>query len=97
MTDPWQKSKKLSNGKQERRSANKQHNPTFYLDENFDCPEVRDILDRAGVRYRIYKQDVSANSGSEDTAFLPQVGEHGWLLITADWHTSELAHERSPT
>jgi len=34
----------------------------------------------------MYKQDVSANSGSEDIAFLPKVGKHRWLLITADWH-----------
>jgi hypothetical protein len=47
---------------------------------------VLEILNRAGVRYRTYDQDVSANSGSQDTAFLSKVGEHGWLLITADWH-----------
>jgi hypothetical protein len=55
------------------------------LDENFDCPEVKDILNRASIRCRVYKQDVLPNAGSEDTSFLPKVGERGWLLITADW------------
>jgi hypothetical protein len=55
------------------------------LDENFDCPEVKSVLDDAGVRYRIYKQDVGANVGAEDNAFLPKVGERGYLLITSDW------------
>lgn len=43
------------------------------------------MLEKAGVRYRIYKQDVRANVGSADTSFLPKVGERGWLLITSDW------------
>jgi len=43
-------------------------------------------LRRAGIRYRIYKQDVSPNVGTADEAFLPKVGERGWVLITADWH-----------
>lgn len=51
-----------------------------------DCPEVTGELHRAGVNYRIYKQDVSANSGVADEKFLPKVGKHGWILITADWH-----------
>ncbi|HEY5260151.1 MAG TPA: hypothetical protein VIJ46_05825 [Rhabdochlamydiaceae bacterium] len=73
-------------GKPEKKSKSKQHNPTFFLDENFNCPEVINVLDSAGVRYRIYHQDVKANAGSEDVTFLPKVGQHGWLLITADWH-----------
>jgi hypothetical protein len=56
------------------------------LDENFDCPEVKNILARAGIRCRIYKQDVLPNAGSDDVSFLPKVGKRGWLLITADWH-----------
>jgi len=51
-----------------------------------DCPEVTEELNRAGIRYRIYKQDVSPNVGTPDQAFLPKVGKHGWVLITADWH-----------
>jgi hypothetical protein len=38
------------------------------------------------MRYRIYKQDVLPNAGTIDEAFLPKVGKHGWVLITADWH-----------
>src|ERR1035438_7956808 len=86
MSDPWQKSKRQSSGKRGGPSKSRQHNPTFWLDENFDCPEVKRVLDRAGIRYRMYKQDVRPNSGSVDTSFLPKVGERGWLLITADWH-----------
>jgi hypothetical protein len=45
-----------------------------------------DELHRGGVRYRIYKQDVAPNVGTPDEAFLPRIGHHGWILITADWH-----------
>src|SRR5262249_29415672 len=83
MVDPRQKSKRRSSGEQAGPSG-KEKNRTFYLDENFDCPEVKELLDRHGVRYRIYKQDTV--SGAEDRTFLPKVGERGWLLITADWH-----------
>ena len=44
------------------------------------------MLHRGHVRYRIYKQDVKPNAGSEDTSFLPKVGKRRWVLITADWH-----------
>jgi PIN like domain len=47
---------------------------------------VLNVLNKAGVRHRIYRQDVKANAGSEDVEFLPKVGNRGWLLITADWH-----------
>jgi hypothetical protein len=67
-------------------SAKRQRNYTFYLDENWDCPEVTTELHKAGIRYRLYKQDVSGNVGVPDDAFLPKVGSHGWILITGDWH-----------
>jgi hypothetical protein len=51
MVDPWQKSKKRSSGKSEKKS--RQHKYPFYLDANFDCPEVRAALDRVGVRYAV--------------------------------------------
>lgn len=47
---------------------------------------MREVLGRSGVKYRVYSQDVRANSGAEDITFLPRVGRRGWLLITADWH-----------
>jgi hypothetical protein len=47
---------------------------------------VVDQLHSAGIRYRIYKQDVSPKAGTLDEAFLPKVGQRGWVLITADWH-----------
>jgi hypothetical protein len=86
MVDPWQRSKKQSNGNSAKTSAKRQRSYTFYLDENWDCPEVKTELHKAGIRYRIYKQDVDANIGTSDDAFLPKVGTHGWILITADWH-----------
>ena len=85
MVDPWPKSKKPSSGSSGAPSR-KLPNLTFYLDENWDCLEVTNELRRAGVRYRIYKQDVSPNAGTVDEAFLPEVGRRGWILITADWH-----------
>jgi PIN like domain len=82
MTDPWDKSKKRSSGSSGRKS--KQHKFTFWLDEDFDCPEVKDVLDRSHLRYRIYKQDNP--SGTEDLRFFPEVGRRGWILITGDRH-----------
>jgi hypothetical protein len=52
------------------------------LDENFDCPEVKDLLRKFGVRFRLYSQDVTA--GTDDERILPRVGKKGWLLITSD-------------
>ena len=69
-------------------------NLTFYLDENWDCPEVVAELRKAGVRYRIYKQDVTPNVGTADEEFLPKVGKHGWILITADWHPLQTPRNR---
>ena len=74
MVDPWDKSKKRLSGKPGKEIKGKQHNPTFFLDENFNCPEVINVLHQAGVRDRIYNQDVRANAGSEDIQFLPKVG-----------------------
>jgi hypothetical protein len=54
------------------------------LDEDFNCPEVTDVLHRAGIRFRIYSQD--AQKGTEDYRYFPKVGERGWILITGDWH-----------
>ena len=86
MVDPWQKSKKRLSGNSDAPSRKRLPNLTFYLDENWDCPEVVAELRKAGVRYRIYKQDVLPNVGTADEVFLPKVGKHGWVLITADWH-----------
>jgi hypothetical protein len=45
---------------------------------------VLELLERLGVRHRLYSQDVPANSGSADEDFLPKVGKRGWILITSD-------------
>jgi hypothetical protein len=86
MVDPWQKSKKRSSGSSDVPSKRRLPNLTFYLDENWDCLEVKNELDKGGIRFRIYKQDVAANAGTSDEEFLPVVGRRGWILITADWH-----------
>jgi hypothetical protein len=96
MVDPWQKSKKRSSGSSDAPSKRRLPNLTFYLDENWDCPEVVDELQRARIRYRIYKQDVAANAGSPDEALLPKIGQHGWILITADC-ISAIAPGKVPT
>ena len=80
MVDPWQKSKKRLSGSSDVPSSKRLPNLTFYLDENWDCPEVVEELRRANIRYRIYKQDVLPNVGTADEAFLPKVGERGWVL-----------------
>jgi hypothetical protein len=82
MSDPWDKSKRQSSGNSAKKSRQRKY--TFWLDEDFDCPEVKEILHRAGVRFHIYKQD--APSGTEDHRFFPKVGKRGWILITGDWH-----------
>lgn len=86
MVDPWQRSRKRSSGSSGDPSKKRLPNLTFYLDENWNCPEVKRELTKAGLRFRLYSQDVSANAGISDEVFLPNVGKHGWILITADWH-----------
>src|ERR1700691_2778409 len=78
MVDPWQKSKKRLSGSSGAPSTKRLPNLTFYLDENWDCPEVTEELNRAGIRYCIYKQDVSPNVGTPDQAFLPKASKNGW-------------------
>jgi hypothetical protein len=78
MVDPWQTSRKRSSGSSGAQS--RLRNLTFYLDENWDCPEVIEELHRSGVRY------VLGKAGEADEQFLPKVGRRGWILITADWH-----------
>jgi len=46
------------------------------------------------VKYRLYSDVVPANSGIDDTQFLPIVGKKGWILITSDDKQRYRARER---
>lgn len=56
-------------------------------------PRSKGSFGAAWRQYRRYSQDVPAGSGAPDIAFLPEVGRHGWLLITADWHQRKRPRE----
>jgi hypothetical protein len=83
MVDPWQKSKRRSSGSSGERSK-RLKSYIFFLDENFDCHEVKTLLENKGVKYRLYSDVVPSNCGIDDTEFLPTVGRKGWILITSD-------------
>ena len=57
---------------------------SFYLDECFDCQEVRTVLDAKGARYRVYSEDVAANSGIQDESIIPHIGTRIFITIDAD-------------
>ncbi len=79
MGDPWDKSKRRSSG-----NSGKQRNRSFYLDECFDCHEVKDVLDRKNVKYRCYSQDVRAHAGVQDENIIPFIGKKIFLTQDAD-------------
>jgi PIN like domain len=55
----------------------------LYLDENLhNCKPILDALAQHGVKYERHGQHFSP--GTEDTAWLPLVGQKGWLLVTKD-------------
>jgi hypothetical protein len=87
MVDPWQRSKRLSSGKSGKKS--RPRNRGFYLDENYDCPEVKDALDGIGVSYRVYSQDVKPNSGIQDEDIFPHVGTKIFITGDADQRRKE--------
>jgi hypothetical protein len=73
-------SRKRSSGKQANKKPLK--NFTLYLDESFDCAEVKTALSVAKIKFRVYSQDFAA--GEDDTNILPLVGKHGWAMLTCD-------------
>jgi hypothetical protein len=79
MGDPWDKSKRQLSG-----NSGKQRSRSFYLDECFECREVKDVLDNKGVKYRSYSQDVKQNSGVQDEIIVPYVGKKIFLTQDAD-------------
>src|SRR6202049_762596 len=76
------RSKKESGGS----SARQQSLPedfVLYLDENLhNCKPILDALALYGVRHERHGAHFAA--GTEDTTWLPLVGERGWMLITKD-------------
>jgi hypothetical protein len=55
----------------------------LYLDENLhNCKPILDALALHNVRHERHGTYFAA--GTEDTAWLPFVGERGWLLLTKD-------------
>src|SRR5208282_770372 len=55
----------------------------LYLDENLhNCRPILDALAQHGVRYERHGSHFPP--GTEDTTWLPSVGNNGWLLLTKD-------------
>jgi PIN like domain len=76
MGDPKRRSKKRSIGKRPLK------NFTLYLDQSFDCEEVKVALSAANIKFRVYTQDFKP--GEDDTNILPLCGQHGWAMLTID-------------
>lgn len=53
---------------------------TLYLDENYDCPDVKERLFQANIRFR----SGLFSKGTDDVTILREVGRRGWILITTD-------------
>jgi len=55
----------------------------LYLDENLhNCKPILEALVQHGVRHERHCQHFAP--GTEDTEWLPLVGEKGWVLLTKD-------------
>jgi hypothetical protein len=80
MGDPKRRSRKRSSGKLVKNKPLK--NFTLYLDQSFDCQEVKVALLAAKIKFRVYSQDF--RPGEDDTSILPLVGKHGWAMLTFD-------------
>jgi len=81
MVDPRQRSQRRSAGKQAR-SAPPLKNFTLYLDESFDCAEVKADLTSAKIKFKVYSE--SFRQGEADSRILEHAGRHGWALLTCD-------------
>jgi hypothetical protein len=81
MVDPKQKFKARSRGR-----SGKQRpllkNFTLYLDESFDCGEVKALLDAGSIKYKIYSSRF--DKGTDDTHILRLAGQKGWVMLTCD-------------
>ena len=55
----------------------------LYLDENLDnCQPILEALQANGVQYRRHREHFGR--GIADEAWLPYVGERGWIVLTKD-------------
>lgn len=81
MVDPRQRSQRRSAGKRGK-SLRPLRNFTLFLDESFDCKEVKDELVKAHIKFVVYSQRFQ--SSAEDQNVLPLVGKRGWAMLTCD-------------
>src|SRR5208282_3848446 len=82
MASRQNRSKKQSGGSSERQQSLPEEF-VLYLDENLhNCQPILDALSQHGVRCERHGSHFP--SGTEDTAWLPTVGNNGWLLLTKD-------------
>jgi PIN like domain len=78
MGDPRQKSQRRFRGK----SAKPLRSFTLYLDESFDCAEVKEALTKAKIKFKVFSDHF--NKGENDQQILRLCGRHGWVLLTCD-------------
>lgn len=79
-----------SHGKSKKQSVGSRERPlslpedfVVYLDENLhNCKPILEALTENGVKHERHGQYF--DPGTEDTEWLPFVGEKGWLLLTKD-------------
>jgi hypothetical protein len=79
-----------SRGRSKKQSAgSRQRQPSLpeefvlYLDENLqNCKPILDALTQQGVKHERHGSHLPA--GTEDTIWLPFVGQKGWVLVTKD-------------
>ena len=82
MASSRERSKKQSAGSRQRPLALPE-DFVLYLDENLhNCKPILDALILHGVKHERHGQHFAP--GTEDTEWLPFVGEKGWLLLTKD-------------
>src|ERR1700676_1161674 len=78
MGEPRQKSRKRFRGK----PARPLRNFTLYLDESFDCAEVKAALSKAHIKFKVFSEHF--RKGEEDVRILQKCGQHGWAMLTCD-------------
>jgi hypothetical protein len=82
MASRQNRSKKRSGGSSARQPSLPEEF-VLYLDENLhNCKPILDALTLYGVKHERHGSHFA--QGVEDTAWLPFVGERGWILLTKD-------------
>ena len=80
MADPNRKSQRRFPGK--RAKCKPLKNFTLYLDESFNCQEVKSELTEAHIKFKTYSENFSCGAG--DDKILELAGKRGWALLTCD-------------